>query len=187
MSEEGQDAISSSLDEIEEKAMEDFEELKTNLKINIRPIIEHMNDDIRGKLELAKAKIIEFEEGTQKLINRYDASTDRFLAGNQGDESEPFDTAESEPFDTAESEQLNEPTPVGSVAAKRRSPLDESTIEAKNVIKILERVSNYGIGGNGSKCNTTKKQKHNLKKPWPTRSSRKPNGKGRKTRSQRKN
>jgi predicted phage gp36 major capsid-like protein len=39
-----------------------------------------------------------------------------------------------------------------------------------------------GRGGNGSK-RKTKKRKHNLKKPWPTRSSRKRNGKGRKTRS----
>jgi hypothetical protein len=37
-------------------------------------------------------------------------------------------------------------------------------------------------GGNGSK-RKTKKRKHNLKKPWPTRSSRKRNGKGRRTRS----
>ena len=41
-------------------------------------------------------------------------------------------------------------------------------------------------GGNGSK-RKTKKRKHNLKKPWPTRSSRKPNGKGRKTRSRPRN
>jgi hypothetical protein len=39
-----------------------------------------------------------------------------------------------------------------------------------------------GLGGNGSK-RKTKKRKHNLKKPWPTRNSRKRNGKGRRTRS----
>jgi len=43
-----------------------------------------------------------------------------------------------------------------------------------------------GRGGNGSNSHT-KKRKHNLKKPWPTRSSRKPNGKGRKTRSRPRN
>ena len=194
--EEGQDAISS-LDEIEEKTMEEFEELKSILKINTQPIIEHMNDDIRGNLKLAEAKIIEFEEGTQELINRYDASTNRFLARNQGAESEQLGAAESEQLDAAESEQLDaaETEQLGAaeseqlVAAKPRSTLDETTIEAKDVIKLLKKVTpmEKRIGGNGSKSFATKKQKHNLKKPWPTRSSRKPNGKGRKTRSQRKN
>lgn len=196
MSEEGQDARSS-LDEIEEKAMEDFEYLKSKLKINIQPIIKDMNNDIRRNLELAEANVKEFEEGTQELIKQYDASTNRFLARNQGDESEQLGAAESEPFDTDESEQLDaaETEQLGAaeseqlVAAKPRSTLDETTDEAKDVIKLLKKVApmEKRIGGNGSKSFATKKQKHNLKKPWPTRSSRKPNGKGRKTRSQRKN
>lgn len=47
-------------------------------------------------------------------------------------------------------------------------------------------VSPFSKGGNGSK-RKTKKRAHNFKKRWPTRSSRKPNGKGRRTRSRPRN
>lgn len=58
---------------------------------------------------------------------------------------------------------------------------DESLAQSLAALNVRD-----SEGGNGSK-RKTKKRKHNLKKPWPTRSSRKPNGKGRKTRSRPRN
>ena len=77
-----------------------------------------------------------------------------------------------------------ERAPLG-LETSNPSESDEERDErlAQSLAKL--RVSD-SEGGNGSNSHT-KKRKNNFKKPWPTRSSRKPNGKGRKTRSRPRN